>query len=59
MMTRFISSNHPSSSVHNAIVVFSEEGVGLREILASANMITAATLAEAAEKAVAASRGEL
>jgi succinyl-CoA synthetase beta subunit len=30
-----------------------------REILASANMITAATLAEAAEKAVAASRGEL
>jgi succinyl-CoA synthetase beta subunit len=30
-----------------------------REILANANMITAATLAEAAEKAVAASRGEL
>ena len=30
-----------------------------RDILASANMITAATLAEAAEKAVAASRGEL
>nr|NIV39467.1 succinate--CoA ligase subunit beta [Anaerolineae bacterium] len=30
-----------------------------REILANANMITADTLAQAAEKAVAASRGEL